>query len=93
MRIYTPEDVARLQAERDELLKAVTLLAKSADDIPVYPGQHLFRLGPDGKVKAAIVQIRVTSLDGYSEVYALNRCYATREAAIARCEGGKDGKQ
>ena len=59
------------------------MLAKvptTADGVPIHHGQQLFRLGV-GDIKPAVVRIRVTSLDGYSEIYALQNCYSTREAA------------
>jgi hypothetical protein len=74
------EQAAGFVGERDRLQAIVDRLPKTADGVPVVPGQFIY--ASDGK---AVMMLRYAENDGrmaYPEV-----CYSTREAAVAAREG------
>lgn len=93
------ESIEKLRAERDELRAVVERLPKTADGVPVHPGDEVWygRLGPRGGMKGPhsytvtvygeVGDIHATGEEGgyMSESYGLrvSECYSTREAAEA----------
>ena len=84
--VVLPDGVSLIDTkEMNAMSQALARVPRTADDVTVHPGQRLWRVGPGGSsIKPAVVQpVRVTSLDGCTEIYALGHCYSTIEAAEA----------
>ena len=84
--VVLPDGISLIDTkELAAIRQLLSRLPQTADGVTVHPGHRLWRVGPGGSsVKPAVVQpVRVTSLDGCTEIYALGHCYSTIEAAEA----------